>query len=41
MTPYNRDGNARRKNRIDALKGTVLQQSMVSGVLQENEPILP
>ena len=29
MTPYNRDRNARRKNRIDALKRTVLQQSMV------------
>ena len=27
--PYNRDGNARRKIRIEALKETVLQQSMV------------
>ena len=27
--PYNRDGNARRKIRIQALKETVLQQSMV------------
>ena len=29
VTPYNRNRNARRKNRIFALKRTVLQQSMV------------
>ena len=51
VTPYNRDGNARRKNRIDALKEIVLQQSLVVfgffiykfryAQPQENEPILP